>query len=251
MKEYKDYFFKNIKKMFSDFKNPESRKKQIPNYLTFSRALAPLFIIPSVLTGNLPLALAFTGGFALTDAFDGYYARKYNAISEFGKDLDPICDKIFATGLIIPLIFSSPILLLNLVGEVLIGSISSIARLAGQTSRTAMIGKVKTTSLSLLIAASYANLIFGVNPIILSVLFASTITLQLATVAKYYERYQKNLKANIRDYDIEKIDFDVDKEIEKDRQLEKMKQPTVFQKTANDIKNQDNSLQEAPVMVKK
>ena len=81
MKEYCQYFFKNIKKMFSDIKDKNARKKQIANYLTFSRLLAPFIIIPVVLNNNFYLALILTSLFALTDTLDGYFARKYKIYS--------------------------------------------------------------------------------------------------------------------------------------------------------------------------
>ena len=47
--------------------------------------------------------------FALTDTFDGYFARKYNAISTFGKYLDAFVDKVFALTILISLIIKTVI----------------------------------------------------------------------------------------------------------------------------------------------
>ena len=98
MKEYWQYFIKNVKIIISDLKSKdkERRRKQIPNTLTLIRGfLAPFTIIPAVLNKNLYLAFALIAVCGLTDCFDGWYARKYNAQSEFGADLDAICDKLF------------------------------------------------------------------------------------------------------------------------------------------------------------
>ncbi len=75
----------------------------IANTLTFIRILlSPLFLIlylwhaglgismialPYVLLGVLTLS-------ELTDAFDGYFARKYHQVSDFGKIVDPMADSI-------------------------------------------------------------------------------------------------------------------------------------------------------------
>ena len=99
-KKYKE----DIKNCFKDLKNKDKRIKQIPNLLTASRLLATLFIVPAAFSGNIPLAILFTCLFEATDALDGFAARKLNAVSEFGKDLDPIVDKIFAAGLMMAVI---------------------------------------------------------------------------------------------------------------------------------------------------
>lgn len=75
----------------------------IANTLTFIRIfLSPVFlifylwyasfgisnlVIPYVLLGILTLS-------ELTDAFDGYFARKYDQVSDFGKIIDPMADSI-------------------------------------------------------------------------------------------------------------------------------------------------------------
>lgn len=191
MKEYCQYFFKNIKKMFSDIKDKNARKKQIANYLTFSRLLAPFIIIPVVLNNNFYLALILTSLFALTDTLDGYFARKYKIISDFGKDLDTVIDKVFATSLLIPLTINKPILLINVLGEVLISIVGIKAKLDHKNTYSSIIGKLKTTLLSITIALFYASLIYKLNTTSLNCLIWINFLFQLLTAITYEISYKK------------------------------------------------------------
>ena len=97
LEKYKQEFIKNYKL----FKNKKTRKQEIPNILTLSRLLSPIIIIPLVLKNKYNLALIFILIFALTDLLDGYIARKYNYVSKLGREIDPVCDKIFLGSLLI------------------------------------------------------------------------------------------------------------------------------------------------------
>ena len=111
MKEFWEYFVKNVKIVIADLKSKdkERRRKQIPNTLTLIRGfLAPVTIIPAVLTNHIYLAFLLIALCGLTDCFDGWYARTYNAQSEFGADLDAICDKLFVLTLTFPLFKKFP-----------------------------------------------------------------------------------------------------------------------------------------------
>ena len=65
------------------------------NLITFFRILIAISISLLIIKGDnyfLILILFFFAG--LSDYFDGFFARKYNATSEIGEILDPIADKI-------------------------------------------------------------------------------------------------------------------------------------------------------------
>jgi phosphatidylglycerophosphate synthase len=70
-------------------------KQQIPNLLSFSR-LALAFCMLLLLLGE-SYALAFLVSIlaALTDLWDGQFARKFKVTSHFGSILDPIMDKCY------------------------------------------------------------------------------------------------------------------------------------------------------------
>lgn len=68
--------------------------KTVPNLLCVIRILlVPLFVV-FYLKGYPGLAVSVLVVSGLTDTFDGRIARKYNQISELGKLLDPIADKL-------------------------------------------------------------------------------------------------------------------------------------------------------------
>ncbi|MBR3249829.1 MAG: CDP-diacylglycerol--glycerol-3-phosphate 3-phosphatidyltransferase [Clostridia bacterium] len=68
--------------------------KNIPNALTIIRFLLIPLIIHSVIKGNYLLAFVLFTISGITDIADGFIARKFNLISNFGKLMDPLADKL-------------------------------------------------------------------------------------------------------------------------------------------------------------
>ena len=91
------------------------------NTLTFSRILLAAVIFLLLMSPDgylLALVLFFIAG--VTDYFDGYLARKYNAVSQLGEILDPIADKILILFVLFGLAINLSSYLIGFVGAVII-----------------------------------------------------------------------------------------------------------------------------------
>lgn len=135
----------------------------IPNKITISRIiLIPLFMIffltpidlgsLNILNHELPTA-HFLGAIlfivaASTDWLDGYYARKYNLVTNFGKFLDPLADKLLMTAALIALVelllLPAWIAILILSREFAVTGIRLVAAADGQVIAASKLGKWKT-----------------------------------------------------------------------------------------------------------
>ncbi len=83
-------------------------KQHIANYLTYLRvAIIPVFILCYLVIPHswVPLALFVIA--SITDYFDGYFARKFGSISEIGRFLDPIADKLLVATVLVLLVLHS------------------------------------------------------------------------------------------------------------------------------------------------
>ena len=77
--------------------------KTIPNILTIFRFFLVYPIVLLILDSNFLWAILLYVLAAFTDFFDGFIARKFNYISDFGKIADPISDKTLILGALISL----------------------------------------------------------------------------------------------------------------------------------------------------
>ena len=129
--------------------------KHIPNILTVLRILiTPLFIffIFSDIKYSKIFALLIFSLASLTDYFDGFFARKFNVVSEFGKFLDPIADKLlilsaFLSFLFLPIlssIISIWMVLIIFFRDIFITGLKVLLNSTGRKIQTSKFAKFKT-----------------------------------------------------------------------------------------------------------
>lgn len=196
MKEFWEYFKQNISIVIKDLKDKDKRKKQIPNILTLTRGVfAPITIVPAVINKHIYVAFILIAICSLTDAFDGWYARKYNAQSEFGGLLDAICDKIFVLTLAFPLVFVKPkYVVIILILELIIALINVYSKLRGNDTRSSITGKIKTVILDMSIAICYLDFIVKVPKILMGILSIFTNIMQVFSIYGYYRSCKNQIE---------------------------------------------------------
>ena len=73
----------------------------IPNFMSLFRLVLLPFIIWTYWRRSYDIAVGLLILSALTDALDGVIARKFNMVSDLGKMLDPLCDKLTQAALLV------------------------------------------------------------------------------------------------------------------------------------------------------
>ena len=81
--------------------------KHIPNILTVARFFLIPFVIYALVVDNYLMAFIFLTISGLTDVLDGFIARKFNFITNFGKLIDPLADKATQVSVLLALMRKS------------------------------------------------------------------------------------------------------------------------------------------------
>ena len=124
------------------------------NILTLSRIFLAAVIFLLLISPDgylLALILFFLAG--ITDYFDGYLARKYNAVSQLGEVLDPIADKILIVFVLFGLSINLSSYLIGFIGaivitrEIWVGALRDLNARNGKSNATKVtfLAKIKTS----------------------------------------------------------------------------------------------------------
>ena len=193
----KQEIINDFKTFKTDLKN-KNYKKQIANILTSIRLLSPFILIPLFYFNKLKIAFIMILIFALTDTFDGYFARKYNAISTFGKYLDAFVDKVFALTILISLIIKTVIynnnfylIIITIILELIISCINLYSFFKELKPSSTKWGKIKTIFLFSLLALLFLNKVINLPSNLLLIFNIITIILQLITIISYFMQIKK------------------------------------------------------------
>ncbi len=127
----------------------------LPNKLTTARMILVPFLVVFMLTGwgggaNKWICLVIFCGASITDWFDGYLARKYNLVTNYGKLMDPLADKLLVCSALICLVGTDKLpawIAVVIIGrEFIISAFRLIAAETGTVIAANYWGKFKTVS---------------------------------------------------------------------------------------------------------
>ena len=142
----------------------------LPNKLTLFRViLIPFFVFFLLINPNntalrIIADIIFIAA-SLTDMADGKIARKYNLVTNFGKFMDPLADKLLVCSAMICLISTKQLyawyVIIIIAREFIISGFRLIAAENGLVIAANIFGKIKTTTQMIMIIILVANLQFG------------------------------------------------------------------------------------------
>ena len=132
-----------------------------PNKLTLARMIAtPIFMATMLIEFpyHYLVSLVLFAAASLTDMIDGKMARKYNLVTDFGKFLDPLADKMLTTSAYLGFMFlysaagnsygwqMTTIVFIILFREFMVSSLRLVTAKAGLVVAANIWGKLKTVS---------------------------------------------------------------------------------------------------------
>lgn len=186
--------------------------KNLPNILTVVRALLVpvfmIFVIFDIGGGDMTriIGAVMFGVISLTDMLDGKLARKYSLVTDFGKFLDPLADKLLVLGAMLSLIvymgedrvfaviltFSTFIVILR---ELAVTSLRLICKNGdGKVIAANMAGKIKTVSQIIFILAALLEPLVWEIPVLTYTSLAVMVFMTVYSGINYFIIYLPLLK---------------------------------------------------------
>ena len=166
--------------------------KNMANYLTIGRVLMiPVFLVLMYVDfpGSRYWALGVYIVACLTDFADGYIARHYNQISDFGKFMDHLADKCLVMAALCWFVeegtFAAWVLAIVLLGEFAVSGMRLVAVEKGRVIAAGWSGKVKTASTMVCICL----ILFGIPH---SLNIVCQVVILVTTVYSGVEYFMKN-----------------------------------------------------------
>ena len=170
----------------------------LPNALTMLRILAVPVVVVALL-GETPngdeLAAAVFALAALTDGLDGYFARSRDAVTTFGKLMDPLADKLLITAALVSLVslnrLQAWVAMVIIAREIAVTGLRAIAAERGVVIAATWMGKLKTV---LQIAAIFALIAANPAPTWVNVLVYVAVAVTLISGADYFLGIRRRLE---------------------------------------------------------
>ena len=168
----------------------------LPHKLTIIRMVLIVPFVILLLTGFDWLALAIFIIASLTDMLDGKIARKYNLVTNFGKFMDPLADKLLVCSAMIVLVemgrIPSWIVILIISREFIISGFRLIASDNGVVIAASYWGKFKTVFQMIMICLMIANI--GTISIVTDIVMWIALILTVVSLIDYLMKNKDVMK---------------------------------------------------------
>ncbi|MDY5578062.1 MAG: CDP-diacylglycerol--glycerol-3-phosphate 3-phosphatidyltransferase [Lachnospiraceae bacterium] len=173
----------------------------LPNKLTILRmCMIPFFVLFMECTifpgADKYIALAIFVVASITDTLDGKIARKYNLVTNFGKFMDPLADKLLVCSALICLTNVIPkwIVIIIISRELIISGFRTIAADNGIVIAASYWGKIKTVCQMVMIIWLILDLNFSLYTIVGQVLVYVSLILTIISLVDYLMKNKDVLK---------------------------------------------------------
>jgi len=170
-----------------------------PNKITLLRIfLVPVFMV-FLLVKNIPYHMLFAifcfVVASLTDMLDGKLARKYNLVTDFGKFLDPLADKLLVIAALVCFVqidlTDAWVAMIIVTRELLVTSLRLIAAGSGEVIAANIWGKIKTNSQIIAIIAAMLFSALSLPPVYGNILLWITAVFTIITGIQYMWAYRE------------------------------------------------------------
>ncbi|MBR6405217.1 MAG: CDP-diacylglycerol--glycerol-3-phosphate 3-phosphatidyltransferase [Lachnospiraceae bacterium] len=178
----------------------------LPNRLTILRVcLIPVFIVFLMLDEMLPWArYAAVGVFiaaCITDFFDGRIARKYNMVTNFGKFMDPLADKLLVCSALICLVYfhriSLWVVIVIVAREFIISGFRLVAAQQGLVLAASKMAKVKTAVQMIMIIVLTLEIDLPFMRVVEYVLIFASLILTIISLLEYLIKNRSVMKGEM------------------------------------------------------
>jgi CDP-diacylglycerol--glycerol-3-phosphate 3-phosphatidyltransferase len=175
----------------------------LPNVLTMLRILAVPVIVVALL-GETPNGDALAAGVfalaALTDGLDGYFARSRDAVTTFGKLMDPLADKLLIVAALVSLVsldrLAAWVAMVIIARELAVTGLRAVAIERGIVIAASPLGKVKTI---LQVAAVIALIAADPSPVWVDVLVYVAVAMTVISGLDYFFGLRRRVEDQRKD----------------------------------------------------
>ncbi len=176
----------------------------LPNKITIARVfMIPIFLIiylvPGIPYGNYIAAAVFIVA-CLTDALDGYLARKYHLVTNFGKFMDPLADKLLVSAALICFVelklVPAWIIIVIISREFIISGFRLVASDNGVVIAASYIAKFKTSAQMIMAILLIINFDLPLFNILEQIFIYLSLILTIVSLVDYLYKNRKVLSEN-------------------------------------------------------